>query len=1278
MTSSHTPQAAGVEVSAPPGLRVYRSNRLEVLFAVMLQVIERLPGQQPDDPLVPLRFTVGSAGMAQWLQQRLSERWGVAALVEALYPERTFAEALHALEARLDPQLAALTPPDAPDPWQPDTLTFVVLEAIVEGLRAADPELAPVQAYLRAVSNEGDETIVDTHLLALARQVAEVFDRLITWRGAQAVALSAGDGVDDALSPWLRALWRAAEARIARPHAAARLARLHPRPASPDAPPIGQQPIRIFGLSALPPTALDRIALLARHTAVDLFILCPSNTWWAELHQRRDAGRRWLELPREDAERALWDDLPQGHPLLASLGRTLRDFQVRLEALQDTHGVAPVDVFVDTVVARDAPGAAIDLGGLAVAPFVDPARGAHRALALLQSDLLHMAEPGLPAARHLLQRHDTSLVFHDCAGPIRQVEALRDALLAAFDADTALTCRDVVVMCSDVEAFAPLIMAVFEGSHARTSTDGTAHPARVALPYRLLDLSLRRSNPVADALLRLLALAEGRLTAVALLGLLELAPVRQRFRIADDDLPKLRAWADLSAMRWGADAHDRAAVAQPADAQNTLAFGLDRLLTGVALGPTGLFHDVAPVTDIVGAADHALLGALAEFTAVLVRARREAARPRPLAEWITWLVGETVAPATDPDADAPLAPPAAVETPAGAAGVARSTPAAPAAPAAPGLLDRFTATAPADAWWSERVRSALIDLGQAAATEDATLRLDLGALVGLLAGQFELPGGSGQGDPAGITVSSLVPMRGQPYKIIALLGMDDGKFPRPSARRAFDPVSAAPRMGDPSRPDEDRGALLEAILAAREQLWCFYGGRDPRTQKPLPPSVVIAELRDVVDLYFAPPTEAVGAESTADWLTVVHPLQAFSEADFTPRTEADGPPQHVGDHQARSFDARLAAAVDRLRSARLTGERLSDPLFFSPEAVARVAVPDRTEGEAIELDALCRFFPNPLKRFLGDRLSLWPAPATEALAEREPLDYEPADTFRPIGAIVAALTQGEPIEHIDQRLRAEGRLPLGRAADRAIADIRTLARHIQEKILVDLPEPVSEAPIQFHCPEFSLVGTVTGLRDTLDLTLCEKKDVLVARPWWLVTPWLGLLARQVAGHTESRLEAAHVFLEAGKAADQRRYFSAPAPEEAVLLLARLIAWYRLGQRQPLPWAPAAGYLWAHATYKHFSGHPAEDWDARLEELPMELSDKAAKAVATAWQRDQAKFEVTQVFGPRCPAFEASGELSMPFMRLARDLWVPILLARTTSAPKPKKPPPAPKAKKGAK
>ena len=169
---------------------------------------------------------------------------------------------------------------------------------------------------------------------------------------------------------------------------------------------------------------------------------------------------------RRDADRSAQD---VGHPLLSSLGRDTRELRRTLGGLGGTGEV------VDDV--------------LAPTPAPDTLLGR------LQHDLRHDHEPtGAERARRVLAASDRSVQVHAAHGSARQVEVLRDVLVGLLDDDPTLEPRDIVVLCPDIDVYAPLFHAAF-GLGGVVGPGEGGHPAH-RLRLRLADRGLAADQPV--------------------------------------------------------------------------------------------------------------------------------------------------------------------------------------------------------------------------------------------------------------------------------------------------------------------------------------------------------------------------------------------------------------------------------------------------------------------------------------------------------------------------------------------------------------------------------------------------------------------------------------------------------------------------------------------------------------------------------------------------------------------------------------------------------------
>ena len=368
---------------------------------------------------------------------------------------------------------------------------------------------------------------------SVVRHLAGLFDRYALHRPELVRGWTeAGD--------WQERLFARLRDRIGVPDPAARLhaacERLRAEPDVVDLPPR----VSLFNLTRLPAAQLHILRALAEHRDVHLFLLHPSPALWERIAALAPVVTTRAEDPTAR--------LPRNR-LLASWGQDARELQLVLGDVASTEH--PVEPATGTLLAR------LQTAIRADAPL----------------------EPGAG---------DPSIQVHACHGRARQVEVVRDAILHELADDPTLEPRDVIVMCPDIETFAPLIQATFGAGEISEDEDDeldalSAGDRPPDLRVRLADRSLRQTNPVLGVVARLLELVGQRVTASQVLELAEREPVRRRFRLDDDDVSRLHEWVRTSGIRWGLDAEHRAPFKLAELANGTWRFGLDRLLVGVTM-----------------------------------------------------------------------------------------------------------------------------------------------------------------------------------------------------------------------------------------------------------------------------------------------------------------------------------------------------------------------------------------------------------------------------------------------------------------------------------------------------------------------------------------------------------------------------------------------------------------------------------------------------------------------------------------------------------------------
>ena len=551
--------------------------------------------------------------------------------------------------------------------------------------------------------------------------------------------------------------------------------------------------------------------------------------------------------------------------LLASWGQDAREMQLVLGTHEHVDHHHPIELAEDTLLSR------------------------------IQADVrADRSPPGIPLpgaadARPPLAPDDRSVQIHACHGRARQVEVLRDAILHLLEEDDTLQPRDVIVMCPDIETFAPLIQATFGAGEVVDDDELEPLPDELRptdLRVRLADRSLRQTNPVLGVVAQLLDLASRRLTASDVLDLADREPVRRRFRLEDEDLARIRDWVADSGIRWGLDAEHRRPYRLQDLAAGTWKAGLDRVLVGVTMTEEGhrLFEGVLPVDDVESLAID-LAGRLAELVDRLQDAVDVFDTAKPIREWV-----------------------GAIAT----------------------AADALTATSQRDAWQRAQLERILDDVVREAAGGDVELTLH--EVRALLAERLQGRPTRANFRTGHLTICTLVPMRSVPHRVVCLLGLDDAAFPRKAPRDGDDIMLADPHVGDRDPRPEDRQMLLDALMAASDRLIVTYSGNDVRTNTPRPPAVPVGELLDVID-------RTVQGDAREQVL-VRHPLQPFDPRNFKPgelggdaRLELQ--PRHARRRPRDAGRARRAAAVpDRPAPgravARWSSSRTSSPSSATP------------------------------------------------------------------------------------------------------------------------------------------------------------------------------------------------------------------------------------------------------------------------------------------------------------------------------------------------------------
>ncbi|MEG0099662.1 MAG: exodeoxyribonuclease V subunit gamma [Citrobacter sp.] len=1063
-------------------LRVYHSNRLDVLEALMEYIVER---ERLDDPFEPEMILVQSTGMAQWLQMTLAQKFGIAANIE--FP----------LPASFIWDMFVRVLPDIPkeSAFSKQSMSWKLMTLLPQLL--GNEEFTLLRHYL---TDDTDKR----KLFQLSSRAADLFDQYLVYRPDWLTQWEAGklvEGLGES-QIWQAPLWKAlveytAELGQERWHRANLYQRFIQTLENASECPQGL-PARVFicGISALPPVYLQALQALGKHIEIHLLFTNPCRYYWGDIkdpaylakllaRQRRHSfEERHLPLFRDsqNAESLFNSDGEQdvSNPLLASWGKLGRDYIYLLSELENSQ---ELDAFVDIT--------------------------ADNLLHNIQSDILELESRAVAGVtleeysrsdnKRLLEPNDASVTFHVCHSPQREVEILHDRLLAMLAADPTLTPRDIIVMVADIDSYSPFIQSVF----------GSA-PAERYLPYAISDRRARQSHPVLQAFISLLSLPDSRFVSEDVLALLDVPVLAARFNINEEGLRYLRLWVNESGIRWGIDDDNVRELELPPTGQHTWQFGLTRMLLGYAMeSAQGEWQSVLPYDESSGLIAE-LVGYLASLLMKLNLWRRGLAQERPLEEWLP-VCSDMLNDFFLPDVDTEAA-----------------------------------MTLIKDQW------QAIIAEGLGAKYGEA---VPLSLLRDELAQRLDQERISQRFLAGPVNICTLMPMRSIPFKVVCLLGMNDGVYPRQLAPLGFDLMSQKPMRGDRSRRDDDRYLFLEALISAQQTLYISYIGRSIQDNSERFPSVLVQELLDYIgQSHYLPGDEALTCDESEArvkaHITRLHTRMPFDAQNYLP-----------GEQQSY--------AREWLPAASQAGKAHAD--FVQPLPYIM--------PETLTLETLQRFWAHPVRAFFQMRLQVNFRSEDSEIPETEPFILEGLTRYQLNQQLLNTLVEENDAERLFRHFRAAGSLPYGAFGEILWDAQRQEMQSLAERIIA-CRQPGQSMEIDLNC---------NGVQITGWLPQVQQDGLLRWRPSLIsvsqgVQLWLEHLVYCASGGTgESRL-----FLR--KDAEWR--FPPLDTEQAMFYLAQLIDGYREGMSAPLLVLPESGGAWIKTCYDAANDAMLEDDDTR--------------------------------------------------------------------------------------
>lgn len=513
------------------------------------------------------------------------------------------------------------------------------------------------------------------------------------------------------------------------------------------------------------------------------------------------------------------------------------------------------------------------------------------------------------------------------------------------------------------------------------------------LQHSISDRSLAGRNKTMAAFSDFMEILSGRFGWLEVLSLLEKDVVSPHFELSNQELQTIRKWIVEAGIRWGLSSDQRQSSGLPGFTENTWAAGLQRLLMGYAVLEDVEMDGVLPVAGVEGINAQAI-GGLCHFLELMDRAHGESQRAHTLKEWSALLLSfcrELFGEADDSD-----------------------------------LLE---------------LRSVLSELAKGGKFHDQKVSFDvIHSWLASSTNQSRSSSGFLRGQ---LTFCSMLPMRSIPFKVICLLGLNDGAFPKADHPVTFDLMAEKYRLGDRSPREDDRYQFLEAILAARECLYLSYIGQSIISNERIPPSVVVTELLEVLEAGY-------GQKE----MVTFHPLHPFNYRYFL---DENRDLYSYNDHYCRMAQRMSEGGKKRERWWR-------GRLDFIPEFV--------------QLTDLLQFVSHPQRYFLKKCLSIDLSGDESFPSENEAFSLEGLERYQVDNELLASLFKGDTSEALYRKLQLQGRWPLGKPGEIEFdKKRRDLSEFIQSINAMEIGAQLGDVSFDFSVNGVTLRGVMKEVHE---------------------------------------------------------------------------------------------------------------------------------------------------------------------------------------------------------
>ncbi len=935
-------------------LHVYYSNRVEQLFEAFKETLYALPST----PFTRRLVIVPSAAIKSWIVMNLARdpQIKIAAGLEFCYIDPSVQLLKGMMEGE---RISKVKLPNGVELAL--AIEWSLKEMIASLPPAKIPSWQPLLSYLNVQPGKPVwKTKSVRRSTSLAHTLAQLFRDYGKYGGE---LIKEWEEADQNQIGWQQQLWK----YIFRPGSPWTYLYRELKKIEGDQEPIPDVMVHLFSVSFLPRLYFDFFNECSKRLPIKHYLLSPSQQFWSDLPSQKEAFRLLKRAASDGVSQLQQNDLEvflsESHPLLGNLGKLARKMAIQVEE-------SLAQTFENYVMPQALLKHGIYEPLLHPDTFIDETATPLSLLQAVQADMQLMRYPS-SSAQPTFSTFDQSIQVHAVPNRLREAEVLYDLLMGLIHKHSEdpepLTPRDIVVMAPDITEYEPFLKMVFSDNES-------------GLDVQIMDLSLSSQNLLIQGYLHLLALPRSRWDATSLLALFHHPAFQKKHRFSVEEVNLLETWIKECPITWGQSESHRNAILQAEHCRKTLEEdagigtweqGLRRLIAGLILAGEETEGPILPFEGIDFSQGEFLGKAVRVLESLHGDLQSLIQNSLTLQEWVLKLQGllETY---FDTSIDK--------------------------GEGAKDLDDVFGI-----------LREAAQTLTEASFDFDSIFQKVKESLSTVHATYHET-------HLCAVRFCSLLPMRTIPAKVIVLMGMQEGSYPRISPKLALDLLAGRPKADyAPSQVDFDRHLFLEALLSARQYFLMSYVTLSEEDYKEQSPSLLVSELLNYMDRAYR-----VAKENVSTLCYTKHPYHAFDSSYFQETSQCRS-------YSLRNYKNALAFYNPEKRP----------PFCLIPSFdVSRPK--KRLEKLRINLRDLIAFARNPLKTYLNSSLGIY-------LEEAEQRVVSTAERFQ-----LSSLDQGsikkkslkKPLEQLLKYTQKVGKLPFGMlreiAVDRLTEDVREL------------------------------------------------------------------------------------------------------------------------------------------------------------------------------------------------------------------------------------------------